>query len=89
MAHAEFVEWQAFLAVEPSANLRADIHTAMLMGLLANIYRDPKKRSEPFVLDDFLPDWWGERSEDGPPAAELLRKFRMISDAINARENDG
>lgn len=83
MDYAEFVEWYAFYASEPFGMMRAEITTARHMALLANIYRDPEKRPQPFELTDFLPDWWHEREvATGPSVAE---KFRMASDVINAR----
>lgn len=73
MSYAEFVEWQAFAATEPIGGARADYHTAMLMTLLASIWRG--KRAKPPRLARFLPDWWSERRRP----ANLLARFRVLT----------
>lgn len=48
-------EWQTFMEVEPFGGMRSELHHASLMALLANVYRDRKKRSKPYATNDFLP----------------------------------
>lgn len=79
MTYVEFVEWAAYLEVEPIGNRRLDLHVARLMTLLANVNRDPKRRA--YQLDEFLIDWWGERRSP----ENVLAKFRAISERINAQ----
>jgi hypothetical protein len=54
MSSHELTEWMAYEAIEPFAAERNDQDIAMLAALTANANRDPKKRSQPFELVDFL-----------------------------------
>ena len=80
MGSAEVTEWAAFLEVEPLGGARADLHTAMLMTLLANANRDRKKKPKPFTLTEFLPDFWKEPETEKPvDPAVLLAKFKLLT----------
>jgi len=57
-----FLEWMAFTSTEPLGDRRMDALFAMLCAVLANINRDPKRRSKAFEPKDFMPQW------GGPPA---------------------
>lgn len=81
MAYTEFVEWLAFAAIEPLPAARADLRTARLMALLANVNRDPKRRGHPYEASDFMVDWW----QEAPPVNHVLEKFRGIAARINER----
>jgi hypothetical protein len=72
MSAREFDQWIAYDRVEPIGEWRADIRNAMLMTLLANVHRDPKRR--PFKLDQFLPFV----PKHAPTADELEERFRAI-----------
>ena len=54
MSSHELTEWMAYEALEPFPAERNDQDIAMLTALIANTNRDPKKRSKPFELVDFL-----------------------------------
>lgn len=55
MSSAEFTESLAFEQLEPDpAQITVGL-LAQLLALLANVNRDPKKRSEPYRAADFLP----------------------------------
>lgn len=80
MGAGEFAEWAVFLSIEPIGALRDDLHTAMLMTLLANANRDRKKKPKPFALTEFLPDFWKAPEADKAKGAEnLLAKFKMLT----------
>lgn len=80
MGAAEFAAWRAYLEVEPIGARRDDLHTAMLMTLLANANRDRKKRPKPFTLQEFMPDFWKQpETEKKGNAAELLAKFKILT----------
>ena len=55
MSACEFAEWQAYDSIEPFGDERADLRQGVIGSLLANIYRDKKKRSRPFEALDFMP----------------------------------
>lgn len=52
MTSAEYTQWLAYDQVEPIGTARDDIHIAMQIQALANIHRNPKKRS-PYKMKDF------------------------------------
>lgn len=79
MAYIEFVEWVAFMEIEPLPEQRADLRNAQAMALLANVNRDPKK-GKASEAADFLIDWW----KDAPRAEDLRDKFRAMAERINA-----
>lgn len=73
MSYAEFVEWQAFAAHEPIGDDRADLRSALLLNLLANVHKGKNARKP--KLTDFITDFWNERR--GPRA--LAAKFRALT----------
>jgi len=89
MGAGEFAQWLAYYVVEPFGEARADIRTATLAALMANINCDPETQPKPFTVADFLPDYWQDPDDE---AADLEMKMRMIASAINAqnaRNNHG
>jgi hypothetical protein len=54
MSSREFTEWQAYFALEPFGEERADIRAALVASVIANVNRNPKKRSSPFAVKDFM-----------------------------------
>lgn len=59
----ELSAWMVYDSIEPIGARRLDVLAAMLMALLANVNRNPKKRRKPFKPDDFMPEWWREPRE--------------------------
>lgn len=55
MPYKELLEWGEFYGMEPFDEQRGDLRNGMLMQLIANVNRDPKKQSTPYALDMFLP----------------------------------
>lgn len=55
MSGQQLVEWMAYAELEPFGEERADLRMATLAALIANIYRDPKQKSTPFEIEDFMP----------------------------------
>lgn len=54
MSSRELTEWMIYESIEPFPAQRIDQEIAMLTALTANTNRDPKKRSQPFEIADFL-----------------------------------
>jgi hypothetical protein len=48
----QFLEWHAFSELEPFDAERDDIRVASIVQALMNIFRDRKRRSSPFTLDE-------------------------------------
>jgi nitrate reductase beta subunit len=55
LTRQEFVDWQAYAALEPWGEDRMDLRFSHLMALIANIVRDPKKPA--YQPKDFLFDF--------------------------------
>lgn len=80
MSYDEYLHWAAFFRSEPFGEWRADLRSADLLAMLANINRDPKKQGA-LTHKDFMRDWWqDQRQEDEKPDGKaLLEKFRMLT----------
>lgn len=66
MSHPELMEWVAFSRIEPIGDARLDYLFALLMQTMASCWSSSKHK-----LQDFLPDWLGERSQGMDPAGVL------------------
>ncbi|NOH14212.1 MAG: hypothetical protein HND51_21425 [Chloroflexi bacterium] len=61
--------------------MRSNLHTAMLLTLMANANRDPKQRSEPFTIEDFMfVDYSLADSSDEPDHLRIMKKFKMLTE---------
>ncbi len=54
MSSREFTEWLAYARLEPFGPEAEDQRMAQLMALIANVNRDPRRRTTPWTPDDFL-----------------------------------
>lgn len=53
-SYPELLKWGKYYQREPFGEWRADVRSAQIVQMLANINRDPKRRQEPFQIKDFL-----------------------------------
>jgi hypothetical protein len=53
-SYEEITLWAEFYQMEPWGDWPKNVRSAHLVSTLANINRDPNKRSEPFGLEDFM-----------------------------------
>lgn len=58
-------EWMAYDRLDPVGRERDDWRAAQVSAVLAEIYRDRKKRGQAYTAADFMPEW------GPPPAAEV------------------
>jgi hypothetical protein len=75
---------------------RADYRAALVASVLANVNRDPKRRSEPYTPFDFMPDPWPRPCRGGPTAAaqqrvklspeQMLERVRAINAALGGED---
>jgi hypothetical protein len=63
MSAAELADWAAFYAIEPWGSEAAFLRTGIVTALIANTNRDAKKKPEPFVPADFIPDFGGKKRQ--------------------------
>ena len=71
MGQSQLLAWLHFLRIEPWHERRADIHSALLRSLLANVNRDTKKRPRPYTVDDFAVRWEPKRVEGRKPVTSV------------------
>ncbi len=55
ISSAELTEWQAYAVLEPFGEQLADQRHGIALSALANLHRDPQRRSEPYRPEDFIP----------------------------------
>ena len=85
MGQAEYLDWCAYFRVEGWPEWRADLRTADLLALLANVNRDPKKRAAAYVPGDFVREWWDERVVVEQKPESLLEKFKALTQPREGR----
>ena len=81
MTSVEFGEWMEYAVLEPFGPLRDDLRAGVVASVTANVYRDTKKRHEPFTAEDFFPSYDAEP----PSPVSIGDKIRAWADAHNAR----
>jgi hypothetical protein len=65
MSAEELTAWRVLMnRVEPIGARRADYQAARVAETMANIWRDHKRRREPFTAEDFLLDFGAEPREE-------------------------
>lgn len=81
----ELSEWMAFERLEgPIGPWRADFHAGMVSSVLANIYRNRKKKKKAFVPSDFIPDW-GAPAKEEQSMEEQQNIFRQMAQFFKAK----
>jgi hypothetical protein len=77
MEYSEYIEWLAYMRIEPLGERRADLQFAMLMAVIVNLWSDKKKKP-----GDFMPDYWGDH------AVGMEEKFRQLAAALGQHGTD-
>ena len=73
-----FAEWMAFYQIEPFGEERADLRSAIIASVIANANRDPKVQRQPFTVEDFMPQFDGEREKHRQTPEEQIAILRMF-----------
>lgn len=72
----ELTEWMAFFELEPWGSEIEDHRFGVVASMIANVNRDPKKRSKPYEPTDFFPRRDEQFEEDDPEtSAAKWREF--------------
>ncbi len=80
MSSREFGEWVEFAKIEPFGDWRADLRSATICQILANVNRNPKK-TKPYRVEDFMPRF--ERPERQPQSDdEILHNADLLRVAL-------
>jgi hypothetical protein len=88
LSFGQFLEWMAYSQLEPFDERRADARAASICSLLANIHRDPKKRSKPFELTDFLLAFDKDDQIAAQPQRQTWQQQKMIAQMIAIAYNE-
>ncbi len=77
-----FNEWQAFDRLEPiSLGWRGDVQAGVVASLLANIYRDPRRKPEPFRPEDFMPKFEEPKAQEPEDIYKIFRSWAILAGA--------
>lgn len=75
----------AYFRLEPFGEERADVRSAIVAATVANMARDPKRRSRPFQPSQFMPRF--ERQERGRQTwQEQLQIVEMFNIAFGGED---
>jgi len=86
LTYNEFTEWMAYYQLEPFGEFRSDLRNGALCSLIANIKRDPKRRSSPYEPKDFMPFLDDPELEDEGDGDQLDRLFRNLGFKVEEQE---
>lgn len=60
----ELTEWMAFYSLEPWGSQIDDDRAGVIAATVANVHRDPKKRSRPYEATDMIPPRHPDEAEE-------------------------
>lgn len=75
MSSAEVSLYQAYYRVNPWGPERSDLNAAMQMQQVAEMHRDPKRKSDPYKLSQFMPFQPKEELSEDQLAAKIRASF--------------
>jgi hypothetical protein len=84
MSPSEFGLWQAAYRLSPWGTWRDDFQSGMIASVIANVNRDPKKRSEPYAAADFMYDELVSKHEREKSSLHLSARMRDFFKMHNA-----
>ena len=74
-SRVEFNEWQAFYAINPWGEPRADLRSAVVAHVIANVNR--KKGARAFKPKDFMPDF-EKPYKPKQPLKDIVGKLKAV-----------
>lgn len=83
VSSAEFAEWIAYYTVEPFGEQRADLRSAIIATVIANVNRGKGQR--PFKTDDFMPDF-GKPDKRKQSDEQIAATFTAFIEQHNAAQ---
>ena len=63
---------------------KLDSRTALICTVLANINRNPKKKSKAFTVEDFMPKY--EKAKETKSAEEMLETVKLWNQILRGNE---
>lgn len=85
MSSREFAEWGEFAKLEPFGEVRADVRSAMICKVIADVNRG--KGVKPYKVSDFMPRFEPESQSE----EEMLQMVQTLNVALGGedlREDD-
>ena len=79
LTYDEYIQWVAFYNVEPFAEERADLRTAIL---IASFVKVMGGKAEP---KDFMLDFWGTKEDKKQTTEEILSKLKTITNLFGEK----
>ena len=73
----QFLEWKAYAQLAPFTEERMDIRFGTINNTLVNMWRDTKKRKEPWPLDLSIPRF-GDMPAAAPPRTQTWQEMKAI-----------
>ena len=61
MTSAQFLEWARYAELEPFDEVRADLRSAIIATVIANVNRG--KAQKAYTVDDFMPNYEGKTAK--------------------------
>ena len=71
LSEREFTRWQIYYSIEPFGEYRADIRSAMIACVIANVNRG--KNTPAFKVDDFMPKFGPSRQMSNDEIRNVLK----------------
>jgi len=87
ISYLEFLDWITYAELEPFDETRQDARTAHIVTTLNNIYRDSKKRPDPYPVERFMIPF-GDAPKHAAPQQDwrVMKANAMLwSAAINSK----
>lgn len=81
----KLLNWMYYAEIEPFDEVREDLRAASICATIANCFRDPKKRSTPFVANDFVLKF-GEDARPKQTWQDLKRIAQLYVAAYKSKE---
>jgi len=75
LTSSQLSEWEAYDKLDPLGDWRGDYRMANIMALIANINRDSKKKTEPYSVLDFMPEWDFNKEEKKQQSIEDQKRI--------------
>ena len=85
----EFGEWIAYAHISPWGEQRADLRSAVVASVIANVNRDTRRRPQPFKPADFMPFNEGPGEDADALAARIWGAFDKMKAAAKSPLRSG
>jgi hypothetical protein len=86
----QLLEWETFSQLEPFDEERADVRSAHIVSMIANTNRNPKKRSKPWPLEDFIIPFGDSEKREKPRKSWQHMKMiaQMMTNLFGEKKSD-